>query len=204
MVRISLEPPLTTLLTFACALVSCVEDPNVTALWPSSAPELGDAVITVTGSLFLAPTTWCKFGTVSVQATVQSSSVLRCVAPAAAPSDVAVEISNNAVDYTNNNVRFTYNPAVDFHLMVPSSGPNVGGTVVTVTGSEYLSNATCKFGTLWAMSQTVVSSSVIECTTPAQATSVVSVEITNNAQDFTLLTRRFVYYSTNFIVSMCT
>lgn len=137
-----------------------------------------------------------RFDGTVVAASVGSSTQLSCITPAHSPGNVSVEVSNNDLDYTLNYVQFTYDYAVDVQVLLPTSGPTSGGTVVTVTATELLSIATCRFGTLAAAGATVLSSTVVKCESPAQSAGVTNVEVTNNGQDYTLLTRQFVYYGT--------
>ena len=109
-----------------------------------------------------------RFDGTIVSASVATSTQLSCLTPAHSPANVSVEMSNNDLDYTSNAVQFTYDLAVDVSVLLPSSGPTAGGTVVTVTASNLLANATCRFGTLAGAAATVVSSSVVECAAPAQ------------------------------------
>lgn len=75
-----------------------------------------------------------------------------------------------------------------------NAGPTVGGSSVTVVGSEFLSTAECKFGTAAGSSSVVVSSTHLECISPSYAAAEVALEITNNAQDYTTLGTQYVFY----------
>jgi plastocyanin len=59
----------------------------------------------------------------------------------------------------------------------PTSGPPAGGTVVTLTGTNFASGCTASFGTTTAASTTVSDSTTILATTPAHAAGVVDVSV---------------------------
>jgi hypothetical protein len=65
-------------------------------------------------------------------------------------------------------------------------GPQLGGSTVTVTGTAFVasSNMLCRFY-LTTVAGTQLSPSTVRCVTPLHATQAVSVEISNNGQDFT-------------------
>jgi len=61
----------------------------------------------------------------------------------------------------------------------PSSGTANGGTAVTITGTNFLSGATVKFGGTTATNVSVTSGTTITATTPAHAAGTVDVVVTN-------------------------
>jgi len=155
----------------------------------------GGTIITVTGTNFVAsPHLQCRFDTREVSASYASTSQVVCVSPPHVAGNVAVEVSNNALDYTTNNVQFSYQENIELTQLAPSAGPYHGSTVVTVFGSAFVSGAYCKFGTFVGLSSSIVSSSEIKCESPAQPVGFYDVEVTNNAQDFTSLHMLFEYY----------
>ena len=69
----------------------------------------------------------------------------------------------------------------------PNSGSTAGGTSVTITGTNFQSNATVKFGGVAATNVNVTSSTTITATTPSHAAGAVDVVVTNaDAQSGTL------------------
>ena len=81
----------------------------------------------------------------------------------------------------------------------PTTGPVAGGTVVTVSGSEFANTATgyCLFGTFERSVISRIGSTVIACSSPAaDASGMVSLEVAMNNQDFTTLLQTFTYQST--------
>lgn len=69
----------------------------------------------------------------------------------------------------------------------PSKGPIAGGTVVTISGTNFALGATVAFGGSAAAAVTIHSASSITATTPAETAGAVSVVVTNpNSQSATL------------------
>lgn len=62
--------------------------------------------------------------------------------------------------------------------VTPDSGPSVGGTNVTITGTEFSGATTVTFGGTAATNVAVVNPTTITCTTPGRAPGTVSVEVT--------------------------
>jgi hypothetical protein len=66
---------------------------------------------------------------------------------------------------------FKYNPPPAVTVVSPNVGALAGGTVVTLTGTNFVSGAAVKFGGVAASAVTFVSSTTLKATTPARATS---------------------------------
>ena len=71
------------------------------------------------------------------------------------------------------------NPAPTVSSVSPSSGPTAGGTSITITGTDFLANATVSIGGTPASSVSVVNSTSITALTPAHAEGSVNVVVTN-------------------------
>lgn len=84
---------------------------------------------------------------------------------------------------TGANPTLTVSPSVT--ALSPTSGVNTGGTTVTITGTGFLGTtgaAGVRFGATNAASYTVSSNTQINAVSPAGATGVVNVSVTNNSQ----------------------
>jgi len=68
----------------------------------------------------------------------------------------------------------------------PKSGSTVGGTAVTITGTNFATGASVTFGSAAATSISVVNNTTISATTPAGTAGVVSVTVTVNGQNGSL------------------
>lgn len=77
----------------------------------------------------------------------------------------------------------------------PDGGPTSGGTIVTVAGTNFLDGfTTCKFGTVSGAAATYIASTRLLCLAPAHGEGTISVEVSNNAVDFTAFAVEFGYY----------
>ena len=79
----------------------------------------------------------------------------------------------------------------------PTSGPQAGGTSVTITGSNFKTGATVLFGAVAATSVVVVHPSLITCATPAAGGSTVSVTVTNTDGSSGVLTNAYNFSNYN-------
>jgi hypothetical protein len=90
---------------------------------------------------------------------------------------------------------FTYQPvpAPTIISILPTSGPEAGGTLVTVWGTNFLAGATVSFGGVAAASVTVTSATQLGAVTPPHAAGVVDVRVTNLDDQFAALVGAFTY-----------
>lgn len=79
-------------------------------------------------------------------------------------------------------------------------GPETGGTLVTLTGSNFVSipTLTVRFGSRIVYA-TYTSASQIAAETPANAAGLYSVAVSNNNQDFTTFAVSFTYSCTSLL-----
>ena len=58
-------------------------------------------------------------------------------------------MSTNGLDFSRSGVGFTYRPAPRVDSVYPVGGPDIGGTIVTVTGAHLVDSPqlSCRFGT---------------------------------------------------------
>lgn len=155
--------------------------PTVSSILPSTGSTAGGTVVTINGTGFSNPTV--KFGGVAATNVTSGTSSITATTPAhaAGPVDVVVTNSDNQSVTVPNG--FTYgipNPTVS--TVSPNNGPTSGGTPVTITGTNFQSGATVKFGVLAATDVTVVNATTITARTPlgpATQQLAVNVSVTN-------------------------
>ena len=92
----------------------------------------------------------CRFGGIeALRVTFVANNSLVCTAPAmATPGWVSVEVSNNAgVDYTESGLQFLYVEPASLAYVYPKLGPEIGGTLLMISGSNFHSSASlsCHF-----------------------------------------------------------
>jgi hypothetical protein len=142
------------------------ETPTVTSVSPDAAPLGGGTRVTVTGT-YLTGATAVKFGTTpATTVVVDSATTITATVPAGTGTvDVTVTTSYGKSATTSAD-RFTYIPPPSVASVNPSSGPAVGGTVVTITGTTFTGATAVSFGGFPA-TFTVSSGTSIAATAPA-------------------------------------
>ncbi len=88
---------------------------------------------------------------------------------------------------------YTYVGAPSLLAVSPNTGLITGGTSVTLTGSNFQTGATVKFGSNAATGVTVVNSTTITAVTPAGSAGAVNVTVTNPGGQNSTLTNAFTY-----------
>ncbi len=117
--------------------------PNVTGVSPSFGPASGGTPVTITGTGFNSVTS-VHFGSVSVTPTVESETTIRATAPAGTGVvDVTVTVPGGKSPRVPAD-RFSYTPVVSG--ISPNTGPQVGGTEVVITGTNFAGVSAVKFG----------------------------------------------------------
>ena len=177
----------------------------VSRVLPSAALTTGNTPVTVLGKNFLNSSSLvCRFGiqTVDAQEFLSPFRIV-CVAPAATTGGVTVEVSNNRHDFTRDGVTVMYFDAPVVAMIVPSSGPAAGQSIVTVVGDKYINakGLSCKFGEVAGPAE-YVSPSLITCRSPYARRGPVSLEVSNNGADFTTQDHQFLYYDDMVIESV--
>lgn len=88
-------------------------------------------------------------------------------------------------------------PAPVLLSIAPTSGPTAGGTLVTLTGTDFVSGATVRFGAVSATSVTFNSATSLTATTPAQSAATVGVTVTNPDTQSSTLAAAYTYVAPN-------
>jgi large repetitive protein len=145
--------------------------PTVTSISPSSGPASGGTVVTINGTGFTAAST-VEFGTnAATNVTIVSQTQISATAPAGTVGTVDVTVNTvGGTSATSSHDQFGYLPSVT--SVSPNSGPNSGGTVVTINGMGFTAASTVKFGTVAATNVTFVSATQLTATAPAGGGSV--------------------------------
>jgi hypothetical protein len=177
-VDVTVTTPIGVSATSAADRYTFVPAPVVMGITPTGGSTAGGTQVTITGS-GLTGVTAVKFGANSATSfTVVNDTTITAIAPAGAAGLVHVTVTSvggnsgtSAVD------QFTYViPAPAITSLSPASGPQAGGTVVTITGSGFTGATAVKFGADNATNVTVLSDSRIQATAPA-GTGTVNVQV---------------------------
>jgi FtsP/CotA-like multicopper oxidase with cupredoxin domain len=158
--------------------------PTVTGLALAFGPLSGGAVtITGTDLVGLSGAAAVTFGGVNATTySVVSGTEITATAPAHAAGTVRVQVTTPGGSSAANspNDDFTYLPVPTVTAVTPRFGTPAGGTVVTITGTDFAGmsgTAAVTFGGVNAASYTRVSATQIDATTPAHAEGLVQVQV---------------------------
>lgn len=163
---------------------SYIAAPVVSGIKPSVGPTAGGTTVTITGVGFTGASA-VQFGRsddhAPVAFTVDSDTQITATSPAAAAgsSNVRVTGPGGTSDAVSSDV-FTYIAGPVVTGISPSSGPAVGGTTVTITGSGFTAATAVQFGTPSdgpPATFTVNSDTKITATSPAEAAGVRDVRV---------------------------
>ena len=169
-----------------------VVPPTVTGVSPSSGTTAGGTVVTITGTNFATGATVTFGGTAATNVAVVNSTTITATSPAHAAGavTVTVTVSGQSGNLTNG---FTYVAPPTVTSVSPSSGSTLGGTAVTITGTNFAAGATVTFGSAAATNVVVVSSTTITATTPAGSAGAATVTVTNLGALAGSLTNGYTY-----------
>jgi len=146
-------------------------------LAPPSGPAAGGTAVTLTGVNFRAD---CTFGFGGVPATnvaVHDATSTTVTAPAHVAGSVDVTASCGAESYTLRN-GFTYVAgSASISSVAPSSGAVDGGTLVRITGSDFVPSCWAFFGGTAAHNVSVIGTTEVIASTPAHAAGAVAVSL---------------------------
>ena len=152
--------------------------PTVTGVSPASGVNTGGTSVAITGTEFLGATSVTFGGTAATNFTVVNSTTITATAPAHATGAVSVVVTTPSGSNPANTLYSFVPPPPTLASVSPSSGVNRGGTLVTLTGTDFTGATSVKFGTRDAVSFTVVNSTTITAVTPATGEQTVSVVVT--------------------------
>lgn len=150
--------------------------PVVTGITPVAGPEAGGTSVTITGSGFTDSTGVTFDGNDATDFTVVSDTQITATTPAGV-GVVDVAVNKTGVESGVLPGAFTYVPAGtpgegSVISINPTTGPEAGGTTVTIVGSGFTGTTGVTFGDTDATDFNVVSDNQITATTPAGTGSV--------------------------------
>jgi len=172
-----------------------VPPPVVTSVTPASGPGTLATPITVHGSNFQSLATVHVGDVPCTDVNVVNTTTITASAPANATTGAKdVKVTNPDFQTGTLPAAFTYNQPPTVASVSPSSGPNSGGTLVTVTGTNFLPGATVTVGGVDATAVTVTSDTTITATTGASTnTGAKEVRVTHPDTQSGALANGFTY-----------
>lgn len=147
-----------------------ITDAKILSITPQLIPETGNGLVQVYGDEFLVHSpAVCRFGEgFAIRATVITSSMLECIAPAMALGNHTFSISWNEQEFVVADDHIFVHEQLSVEGFSPSYGSTAGSTEVTIQGSGFknTSSLLCRFGTQIAMAA-FMSRHEIVCLSPA-------------------------------------
>jgi hypothetical protein len=153
--------------------------PTITSVSPIAGPLGGGKTVTIIGTNFIGATAVSFGATAATNFTVVSATKITAKTPAETAGRVDVRVTTpsgtSAVVAADH---YTYEAAPTITSVSPTSGTHLGGTTVTIIGTNFIGTSAVKFGSALATNVTVVSATKITATSPAHATGLVDVHLT--------------------------
>ncbi len=160
-----------------------VPAPAVSSVSPNHGTTLGSETITIEGTNLGSPTGVSFGGTAGTNVTEVNPTKLTVKSPVHAAGEVDVTVTTaGGTSATGANDKFTFEapgaPAPTCSAFTPNKGPIVGGTAVTLSGTNLSSATKVEFGTTAVTSFTEDTATTIKVNTPAHAAGPITVKVT--------------------------
>ncbi|MFE3169277.1 IPT/TIG domain-containing protein [Streptomyces sp. NPDC059224] len=121
--------------------------PALTGLSPNQGPTAGGTTVTLTGTN-LGDVTTVRFGTTATAFTIVSPTQITATAPPGSAGTVQVTVISPGG--TSGGLGYSYVALPTVTAVSPGQGPMMGGTLVTLTGTNFSPATTVRFGTVTA------------------------------------------------------
>ncbi|RJQ07198.1 MAG: hypothetical protein C4558_10105 [Dehalococcoidia bacterium] len=170
--------------------------PTVTAISPTSATHGGGTPVTITGTGFVAGAT-VRFGTTLATGVVVTSATSITAVTPAGTANALVSLSVTNADSQGGTLasafRFVDTGTVTLTAVSPVGGPLEGGTVITLTGTNFNPGAIVKFGDAVAQVTSVAPTTITVLSPAKTAAGKVAVTVTNTDAKVGTLANAFTY-----------
>ena len=168
--------------------------PFINAVSPVTGPPAGGTNITISGGNFLPGAKLTLAGIPALNVSTNPSSI-SAVTPAEAAGLADVVVTNPDGQSATASAAYTYSqPPPSISAITPASGSTGGGTVVVISGANFLSPTVTFGGTAGTVMS--VSSTAISVATPAKSsTGAVNVTVVNSDAQFGSVAGGFTYVS---------
>ncbi|TNF31654.1 MAG: hypothetical protein EP329_11995 [Deltaproteobacteria bacterium] len=160
---------------------------------PNFGPTDGGTAITITGEGFTAGAT-VRIGALPAAAVqVVDASTLTAVTPPGSPGLANITVQQAGLSDTLVG-GFAYQAPLSLWVVTPPQGSQAGGTLVSLVGTGFPSDARVEFGGRGATHVDVVSPTLITCKTPPGDLGTVDVKVRSTSRGQVLLPDSFTYY----------
>jgi hypothetical protein len=155
---------------------------------------------------------YCKFGEVSVPATVNVTAMtITCLAPAHDAGRVFLSLSYNGQVFMPTGRNYTFMTLSQVMRAAPRSGPVTGGTRVTLHGVSFsidehtlppLELVRCRFGihSTPVQAKSISTQQIVCISPPSNEKGFVQLEITLNGQDYSRFATQYMYEEIHHVV----
>ncbi len=167
----------------------------INAVSPVTGPPAGGTNITISGGNFL-PGAKLTLGGIPAQSVATTPSSISGVAPAEAAGVVDIVVTNPDGQLATASGAYSYSqPAPSIAAITPATGSTNGGTLVVISGANFLASPSVTFGTT-AGTVVSASSSAIYLTTPTMSSAgAVNVTVVNSDTQSGSVAGGFTYVS---------
>ncbi|MGO3146443.1 MAG: beta strand repeat-containing protein, partial [Leucobacter sp.] len=154
--------------------------PSITDLTPTEGPETGGTVVTITGTGFTDATAVTFDETAGTAFDVVSDTQITVTTPAGTPGVADVIIEHPVEDSSPGGFTYLAVPPV-ISGITPNTGPETGGTTVTITGSDFTDATGVTFDGAPGTSFIIVNDTTITVVTPPGTVGVADVVVEHPA-----------------------
>lgn len=161
--------------------------PTITSITPASGYSTGGTNVSVNGTNFYPGATLTIGGTAVTNLVRVSATRITGTTPVGTPGPADVVVGNTDGQRVTLTGGFTYVPSPTLTAIAPNHGPVQGGTLVTVTGTNFIQGAALFIGGVPAFAVTVTSPTTATAVTNSSALGTFDVRLVNpDAQAATL------------------
>ena len=155
--------------------------PTIQTVTPNAGPTAGGTAITISGANFTGATAVSVGGIAVPRFTVTNDNTINTVTGASSAAGVAaVSVTTPAGTGTGGQFTYSTGPVPTVTAISPGSGPSIGFTDVTVTGTNFVAGQTTVFfGAVASNSVIVNSSTSLSVVSPAGAVGTVDITVAN-------------------------
>jgi hypothetical protein len=160
---------------------------SVTSITPTSGSDSGGTLVTITGTGFVTGAVVTIDGVTATSVSYVDATTITAVTPVHAAGTYDVTVTNPDDQSVTLSSAFSFVAPPSITSVAPISGPDSGGTLVTITGTGFVSGAVVTIDSVTATSVSYVDATTITAVTPAHTAGTHDVTVTNpNNQSVTL------------------